>query len=214
MPTIAILDIDLTLIFPSEDGDFYNEELLQGLGHANIHDIYLFTDMLCHGSALRQRHKLITYLQQQGFTIHGVLVPADILGSTTPDIIEIFYQRLQNADIFLQNMAHPPQIKIIQDILAEEYFTAIKTLIDSPNLPTWDNYFDQALKAYLIEEERILSLHADFILNRSAELHQNFNYSEEQCMIWAREEKLEKEPKSPEEQQRLKTTMPLDLLLN
>ncbi|MDI9819176.1 MULTISPECIES: hypothetical protein [unclassified Legionella] len=86
--TVALLDVDYTLSFPSEtDDDEYdiNTNLLDSLKKYNINDIYLFTDMRLMDCWMTHRNQLVNYLESQGFTVHGVITPNDLLWNPLPE---------------------------------------------------------------------------------------------------------------------------------
>ncbi|KTC92021.1 hypothetical protein [Legionella cincinnatiensis] len=81
MSTIALLDVDSTLLFNGSD---LNYALLDSLLKNGIKDVYLFTNMgledirnYNQDYAPLSRHVIIQTMQQMGFNVHGVITPAD-----------------------------------------------------------------------------------------------------------------------------------------
>lgn len=81
--TIALLDVDDTLYFsyhpPPLDKKRINLDLLLALKERKITELYLFTDMVMEARAIAHRQLLIEFLHAQGFTVHGVITPNDLL---------------------------------------------------------------------------------------------------------------------------------------
>jgi len=111
--TIALLDVDRTLlgnvvIDYNPQADFksqiahiseqlrdkknsaINRELLQALQVSNIKDIYLFTDMRLSAQQIMERQGLVEALNAEGFTVHGVIVPADPVWHLSQSDLEDF----------------------------------------------------------------------------------------------------------------------------
>ncbi|KTD14489.1 hypothetical protein Lgra_0520 [Legionella gratiana] len=81
MSTIALLDVDSTLLFNGSD---LNHALLDSLLQKGIKDVYLFTNMglediryYNQDFAPLSRHAIIQIMRQKGFNVHGVITPAD-----------------------------------------------------------------------------------------------------------------------------------------
>nr|HAT8714822.1 hypothetical protein [Legionella jordanis] len=74
---VALLDVDHTLLFD----DTFNENLLNSLKKNGIQDVYLFTDMRFRKLEVEDRVKLVQRLQAQGFRVHGVITPMDLVWS-------------------------------------------------------------------------------------------------------------------------------------
>lgn len=83
--TIVLLDVDDTLYFsyhpPPLDKKRINLDLLLALKERKITDLYLFTDMVMEERVIAHRQLLIEFLRSQGFTVHGVITPNDLLWS-------------------------------------------------------------------------------------------------------------------------------------
>lgn len=80
MKHFVFLDVDNTLLYNSND---LNQELLNSLRNQGITDIYLFTNMdlsdlrLVGMDAGLARYEIIQWIKDEGFTVHGVITPAD-----------------------------------------------------------------------------------------------------------------------------------------
>jgi hypothetical protein len=81
MKHFAFLDVDQTLLYNYTD---LNQELLNSLRNQGVNDIYLFTNMdltdlrvVGRDKDIVTRHEIIQWIKDQGFTVHGVITPAD-----------------------------------------------------------------------------------------------------------------------------------------
>ncbi len=72
--TVALLDCRDTLLI---DGCL-NLNLIEALQQKKILDIYLFTGTVLMKSKVMVRKQVVQYLQQNGFTVHGVITPLDL----------------------------------------------------------------------------------------------------------------------------------------
>lgn len=93
-PTVALLDVDDTLIIRDHGADpvaddveqiktklrapgVLNLDLIKALKAARIKDVYLFTDMTFNKNSLQERLALAEVLKEDGFIVHGTITPAD-----------------------------------------------------------------------------------------------------------------------------------------
>ncbi len=116
----ALLDVDGTILqmgkLLSAGGDIreiLNLPLFQALKQQGIMDLYLFTNMDIktldseygvEGALLVKRHELVSYLQSEGFNVHGVVTPYDKnydkgLGAYYKDVIDKHRQRIDDGMI-------------------------------------------------------------------------------------------------------------------
>ncbi len=79
----VLLDVDKTLTFSFEhsplDLSKINNKLIQFLKDQKWYNLTLCTDMLLNQDCLQHRIQLISWLEQEGFTVHQVLTPSDLL---------------------------------------------------------------------------------------------------------------------------------------
>jgi hypothetical protein len=80
--SIALLDVDHTLLFGTNPTP--NPNLLAALRKKGIRDVYLFTDMVFGSRDINDRNHLIEELRTQGFTVHGVITPSDMVWNEIP----------------------------------------------------------------------------------------------------------------------------------
>ena len=76
---VALLDVDHTLIADPKKHTVLNQPLLDSLSAHGIRNVYLFTDMLPTLPDMLERLILIRELEEQGFTVHGVIIPSDLV---------------------------------------------------------------------------------------------------------------------------------------
>lgn len=104
--TMALLDVDDTLYFgyhpPPLDEKRINLDLLLALKERKITELYLFTDMVMEDRVIAHRQLLIEFLRSQGFTVHGVITPNDLLWGNY-----LIYKdsaiRNKNSSVFVRN---------------------------------------------------------------------------------------------------------------
>lgn len=121
MKIFAFLDVDQTLLYNDND---INQPLLDKLKEKGITNIYLFTNMgmsdILHigveGAPL-SRYRLIEYLTFQGFTVHGVITPADPhyydeknnlypVGSAYRNLYHPSYEQILHGEKLLKNTSN------------------------------------------------------------------------------------------------------------
>ena len=73
---VALLDVDHTLLF---DENTLNTQLLDALKSAGISDFYLLTDMTYKITGIQERNNLVRQLRENGFVVHGVITPQDLV---------------------------------------------------------------------------------------------------------------------------------------
>ncbi len=103
---IALLDVDDTLYFgyhpPPLDKKRINLDLLLALKERKITELYLFTDMVMEDRVIAHRQLLIEFLRSQGFAVHGVITPNDLLWGNY-----LIYKdsaiRNKNSSVFVRN---------------------------------------------------------------------------------------------------------------
>lgn len=82
MRSVALLDVDQTLLFGTDNGGELNTALLDALQKAGIYDVYLFTDMQFKKESILDgipdRIDLIHRLEERGFSVHGCITPNDL----------------------------------------------------------------------------------------------------------------------------------------
>lgn len=76
MYTVALLDVDHTLLFDLSDS--LNLTLLNCLLEHEITRIYLFTDMTFSRHTIEERNGLMKQLEELGFSVQGAITPNDI----------------------------------------------------------------------------------------------------------------------------------------
>lgn len=89
---VALLDVDDTLIFSNHK---LNQTFLTALKEKNITDLYLFTDMTFKKNSINDRETLIKTLTEQGFKVHAVITPNDLIWNLPPkeaQAIQTLYQ--------------------------------------------------------------------------------------------------------------------------
>ncbi len=113
---IALLDMDHTLVYTvyvkNEQGEritdetgelktenVYNVKLLNKLKAHGIRDVYLFTDMTISKTRLEDRLKLIKFLEEQAFTVHGVITPLDFFWNFDTKALREFEDATLRANI-------------------------------------------------------------------------------------------------------------------
>ncbi len=105
---VALLDVDETLIFAdynNSNRSVVNDELLNRLKQAGVTNIYLFTDMTFKPTNLQDREWLITKLKARGFTISGVVCPADVVWNLEKETLSKIEESINTA-FSDKNMRH------------------------------------------------------------------------------------------------------------
>jgi len=171
--TVVLLDVDKTLILDDGVKEFYNEDLIQALLEANQTEIYLFTNMgledipnLIVNPNYLSRDKLLSYLTGKGFTVKGVITPADVgyeqgLGAAFHDFVEPQYAKLPN--LSLNALWHDAEFELALEKLTEyikvctdkisEKFGPIKGVMFEYALPFLKDEYDYCLLFDDIEKE-------------------------------------------------------------
>lgn len=132
MPKIyALLDVDHTLIGDIKKGgankqhddenqlenNHLNMNLINALIKNNIKDVYLFTDMTFKKTSIAERSQLITYLQNHGIIVHGVLTTPDLFwGTDHEELLKLGRTMDQDARVNIRNnsVITPEQLTIME----------------------------------------------------------------------------------------------------
>ncbi len=151
----ALLDMDHTLVYTKyvtndkgerqvyQDGplkgeliteDIYNIELLNQLKKNGIRDIYLFTDMTLSLQSINDRKKLIKFLEEKGFTVHGVITPLDFFWNFNTSILRQFEEATGKARVVFKSISTQNKIKL--EDLCKQFLSIIEKMNDTnyPNV--------------------------------------------------------------------------------
>lgn len=156
---IALLDMDHTLVYTAyltnekgerltdETGELqtktvYNIELLNKLKANGIRDAYLFTDMTISKNRLEDRLQLIKFLEEQGFTVHGVITPLDFFWNfNDPAQLGAFEEATHKAGI-TYTAGRQKNIHLLDQII--EKFSTIKSQMNTEVYPNVGTAFKEA----------------------------------------------------------------------
>lgn len=133
MRPVALLDMDHTLAYTAyvkndkgenetdESGEIkteikYNIDLLNKLKENGIRDVYLFTDMTLSKSSLEDRLKVIKFLEEQRFTVHGVITPLDFFWNFDSKMLKEFEEATHRAGVVL-TAGRQKNIDLIHEII-------------------------------------------------------------------------------------------------
>lgn len=162
MPTVALLDVDGTLLGPPGPGGepTVNWPLIHGLRKAGIRDIYLFTDMSCKPNEIIERDKLISLLEKEGLTVKGVITPLDTVAEISDELVEDFLNQ-----VFVERgiqLTDEMAMGYIRDVLKLTKYSAIKHLVEASELS------DSSGASYQHEARQ---LHASILTRAEAKLN-------------------------------------------
>ncbi|MBX9586076.1 MAG: hypothetical protein K2X50_02350 [Gammaproteobacteria bacterium] len=158
MRPAALLDMDHTLAYTAyvkndkgenetdETGEIkteikYNIDLLNKLKANGIRDVYLFTDMTLSKSSLEDRLKAIKFLEEMGFTVHGVITPLDFFWNFDSKILREFEEATYRAGVVL-TAGRQKNIDLLQGIIKN--FPEIMEHMDSNEYPNIGIAFKEA----------------------------------------------------------------------
>ncbi len=173
MRPAALLDMDHTLAYTAyvknDNGENeidatgeikteikYNIDLLNKLKANGIRDIYLFTDMTLSKSSLEDRLKVIKFLEEQGFTVHGVITPLDFFWNFDSKMLREFEEATLRAGVVL-TAGRQKNIHLIRDIIKQ--YPKIIEHMDSKEYPNIGIAFKEATQpSNLSDPEKIREL--------------------------------------------------------
>jgi hypothetical protein len=172
---VAVLDADHTLLCSkmadpekqnipnTEEGvgeNIYNLDLLNALKTAGIRDIYLFTDMIFSEHSLRDRIKLIKFLESQGFTVHGCITPNDYFWDFDTGRLQEFQAALGKANVILNDFCQK-NVDKLPGILGR--FPDIAERVKSTHYPPISKAYDEVSRPTILErvdEMKKINLHS------------------------------------------------------
>ena len=96
--SIALIDIDSTLMKTTKEGNVYNFNLIDALNQTGLRAIYLFSDMACNREVLFFREQLIDVLRQRGILVLGVMTPLDLVADLDMSTLLSLYEKMIEQD--------------------------------------------------------------------------------------------------------------------